>query len=181
MRTIIFSTAIRLLTPVFLLFSVYILFRGHNHPGGGFIGGLIGAIAFVFHVLAHGANATFRVFFSLTFYFYTRRAAGHSRTRYALQILNANVRNRKSKEQPHRWNFVIWRVRPVYLMGLGMLLAVTSGTMSLALQKPFMTGLWMEHKLPVLGALGTPLLFDAGVYLLVMGMVLKLVFTMSKE
>ncbi|GAA4427594.1 Na+/H+ antiporter subunit B [Pontibacter saemangeumensis] len=180
MRTIIFSTAIRLLTPVFLLFSVYILIRGHNHPGGGFIGGLIGAIAFVFHVLAHGANATSRVFFSLTFYFYPRQA-GHSRTRYAMQILNANIRNRKNSNQPHQWNFVFLHVRPVYLMGLGLLLAVTSGTFSLVLQKPFMTGIWIEHEIPIIGALGTPLLFDIGVYLLVMGMVLKLVFSMSKE
>ena len=180
MRTIIFSTAIRLLTPVFLLFSVYILFRGHNHPGGGFIGGLIGSIAFVFHVLAHGANATSRVFFSLTLYFYPRQQ-GDSRTRYALQLLNANIRNRRRGSDPHRWNFIFFRVRPVYLMGLGLLLAVASGTLSLLLHKPYMTGSWMEHELPLVGSLGTPLLFDTGVYLLVMGMVLKVVFTMSKE
>lgn len=180
MRTIIFSTAIRLLTPVFLLFSVYILFRGHNHPGGGFIGGLIGSIAFVFHVLAHGANATARVFFSLTLYHYPRQA-GHSRTRYFMQIMNANLRGRRKGYKENRWNYIFVRVRPVYLIAFGLLLAVTSGTIGLLAGQPYMAAFWMDVHLPVLGSLGTPLLFDAGVYLLVLGMVLKMIFTMSKE
>lgn len=180
MRTIILSTAIRLLTPVFLLFSVYILFRGHNHPGGGFIGGLIGSIAFVFHVLAHGANATAKVFFSMTLYFYPRPES-HSRTHYLMQIMNANLRGRRKGFKENRWNFVFVRVRPVFLMGVGLLLAVISGTIGLLIGEPFMSAIWLEGHLPVVGSLGTPLLFDTGVYLLVMGMVLKMIFTMSKE
>lgn len=43
-----------------VLLSVFILLRGHNEPGGGFIGGLIGALGFVFHALAMGADATRR-------------------------------------------------------------------------------------------------------------------------
>lgn len=180
MRTIIFSTAIRLLTPVFLLFSVYILFRGHNHPGGGFVGGLIGSIAFVFHVLAHGATATARVFFSITLYLHPRQS-GHSRTRYFLQIMSANLRRNRARGNGFRWSFVYVRVRPVYLMGLGLLLATFSGTIGLLQQKPFMSAYWLGSEFPVLSFLGTPLLFDAGVYLLVLGMVLKMVFTMSKD
>ena len=42
----IFRTAARLLMPLLLLFSVFLLFRGHNQPGGGFVGGLIAAAAF---------------------------------------------------------------------------------------------------------------------------------------
>ncbi|MFD2998986.1 MnhB domain-containing protein [Pontibacter toksunensis] len=180
MRTIILSTAIRLLTPVFLIFSVYILFRGHNHPGGGFIGGLIGSIAFVFHVLAHGANATAKVFFSLTLYHYPRQE-GKSRTRYFLQIMNANLRGRRKGDKELHWNYIFVRVSPVYLIGVGLLMAVSSGMIGLVSGYSFMKGLWMDMQLPVIGSLGTPLLFDAGVYLLVMGMVLKMIFTMSKE
>lgn len=180
MRTIILSTAIRLLTPLFLVFSVYILFRGHNHPGGGFIGGLIGSIAFVFHVLAHGANATAKVFFSLTLYHYPRQQ-GHSRTRYFLQIMNANIRGRRKGYRENHWNYIFVRVRPVYLLALGLLLAVGSGIIGLLAGQSFMSGLWLDVQLPIIGSLGTPLLFDAGVYLLVLGMVLKMIFTMSKE
>lgn len=41
--------------------SVLVLLRGHNEPGGGFIGGLIGALGFIFHAIALGAEATRRV------------------------------------------------------------------------------------------------------------------------
>ena len=37
-----------------LLFSVFVLLRGHNEPGGGFIGGLIAASAFAIHGIAFG-------------------------------------------------------------------------------------------------------------------------------
>jgi hypothetical protein len=45
MNSIILRAATRLLVALLLLFSVYMLLRGHNEPGGGFIGGLIGATA----------------------------------------------------------------------------------------------------------------------------------------
>ncbi len=41
--------------------SLFVLLRGHNEPGGGFIGGLIGALGFVFHAIARGPAATRRV------------------------------------------------------------------------------------------------------------------------
>ena len=43
MRTLIFRTAAPYLTALMLLFSIFVLLRGHNEPGGGFIGGLIAA------------------------------------------------------------------------------------------------------------------------------------------
>jgi multicomponent Na+:H+ antiporter subunit B len=43
-----------------LALSVFVLLRGHNEPGGGFIGGLIGALGFVFHAIALGPAATRR-------------------------------------------------------------------------------------------------------------------------
>ena len=47
MQSLILTTTTRLLAALLLMFSVYALLRGHNLPGGGFIGGLIGATAFI--------------------------------------------------------------------------------------------------------------------------------------
>ncbi|MCA8884954.1 MAG: Na(+)/H(+) antiporter subunit B, partial [Rhodobacteraceae bacterium] len=40
MNSIILNTATRIIVALLLVFSVYMLLRGHNEPGGGFIGGL---------------------------------------------------------------------------------------------------------------------------------------------
>lgn len=42
------------------LFSVYILLRGHNAPGGGFIGGLIAGVGLLFYAIAHGRRQALR-------------------------------------------------------------------------------------------------------------------------
>lgn len=44
------------LLPLALLVSIYIFLRGHNLPGGGFIAGLITAVAFILQYIAHGSN-----------------------------------------------------------------------------------------------------------------------------
>ncbi|WLQ12428.1 monovalent cation/H+ antiporter subunit A [Hahella aquimaris] len=44
------------LLPLALLVSVYILLRGHNLPGGGFIAGLITAVAIIQQYIAHGVD-----------------------------------------------------------------------------------------------------------------------------
>ncbi|WP_295044775.1 MnhB domain-containing protein, partial [uncultured Paracoccus sp.] len=46
MNSLILSVGARFLTALFILFSLFVLLRGHNSPGGGFIGGLIGAAGF---------------------------------------------------------------------------------------------------------------------------------------
>ena len=135
MKTVILATTIRLLIPLFLVFSVYILFRGHNDPGGGFIGGLIGSIAFVFHAMTHGSAVT----------------------RKAL------------------------RMEPLMLIAAGLLASATSTIVSLFVGLEFLTSLWADFYLPVIGRPGTPILFDVGVYLLVFGIVLKVTFTMAEE
>ena len=64
MTTPILKAAARVLVGLLLLFSLYVLARGHNEPGGGFIGGLIGAAAFGLLALSHGvdtARAALRV------------------------------------------------------------------------------------------------------------------------
>ncbi len=47
MNSRIFNTAVRIIFPIQIVVSIIILFRGHNNPGGGFIGGLILAVSIV--------------------------------------------------------------------------------------------------------------------------------------
>lgn len=55
-RSVILDEADRWLVPVILMVSVYVTFRGHNAPGGGFAGGLIAGAAFVLRFLAGGSS-----------------------------------------------------------------------------------------------------------------------------
>jgi multicomponent Na+:H+ antiporter subunit B len=57
MNSVILTTATRFLTPLILVISIFVLLRGHNEPGGGFIGGLLGAIAFALIEKARGVDA----------------------------------------------------------------------------------------------------------------------------
>jgi multicomponent Na+:H+ antiporter subunit B len=126
MNTVIFRTAAPVLTALMLVFSVFVLLRGHNEPGGGFIGGLIGASGILIYSIAMGVDAT----------------------RKAL------------------------RVHPITLAGLGVVLAAISGFISLALEVPFLTGLWWICEVDGSEiALSTPLIFDIGVYAVVVGAV----------
>lgn len=54
MRTLIFRTVTPYLTALMVLFSIFVLLRGHNQPGGGFIGGLIAASAFAIYGISNG-------------------------------------------------------------------------------------------------------------------------------
>lgn len=74
-------------------------------------------------------------------------------------------------------------VHPRTLIGAGLLAAAVSGLPGLFAGRAFLTGLWMNLPLPGGGyvALGTPLLFDTGVYLLVLGMVLLMIFPLAEE
>ena len=56
MNSVILHTATRLLVSLILMFSVYIMFRGHNEPGGGFIGGLIAASGLILYSVAFGSE-----------------------------------------------------------------------------------------------------------------------------
>ena len=58
MSSVILRAAARPLAVLLLLFSLHMLLRGHNEPGGGFIGGLLGATGLVIHALACGTAAT---------------------------------------------------------------------------------------------------------------------------
>lgn len=49
------AAAVRL-APLLALFSVFLLLRGHNQPGGGFVAGLVASAALAFHALAFDAQ-----------------------------------------------------------------------------------------------------------------------------
>lgn len=136
-RSLILKTATRYLTPMLLLFSFFLLLRGHNLPGGGFIGGLMAAATFALHGFAFGMKQT-------------------------RELL---------------------RLPPVTFIALGILLALGSGLPSLAAGLPFLTGRWTLLRLGELGPvpLGTPLLFDAGVFLVVIGATLAVLLELEEE
>jgi multicomponent Na+:H+ antiporter subunit B len=135
MKSVILSTATRYLLPLLLLFSVFALLRGHNEPGGGFVGGLVASAAFTLFALAHDVER-------------------------ARAILPLN---------------------PRLLIAVGLLIAVTSGLIGMLFGEPFMTTAWDSREIPVVGKMGTPLLFDVGVYLTVMGVALTIIFSLAEE
>lgn len=134
MTSSILQTATRVLMPLLLLFAVFLLLRGHNEPGGGFVGGLVVASSFVLYAIAFGVDAG-------------RRAL---------------------------------LVSPSTLLGAGLLVALLSGLPGAVLGQPFMTAQWTEVSLgSTVVAIGTPLVFDIGVFLAVIGVVLTIVFTLA--
>jgi len=87
---------------------------------------------------------------------------------YALAFDTAEARRR------------LW-LDPRHLIGAGLLLALASGMVGLLAGEPFLTAYWVNLPLPGGGsaALGTPLLFDAGVFLDVIGLSLLIIFSMA--
>ena len=124
------------LLPLLLLFSVFLLLRGHDEPGGGFIAGLVAAAAVCLHLFFTDVEATRRLI----------------------------------------------HIDPRDLLGWGMFLAMLSGIPAVFVGDAFFTSQWMEVTLPVLGEtkLGTPLLFDIGVYAVVVGSVLTIVLSLAE-
>ena len=59
-RIVILEVAARPLYLVILAASIWVLFRGHNEPGGGFIGGLLAVSASILWAVAHGSQAAER-------------------------------------------------------------------------------------------------------------------------
>ena len=76
----------------------------------------------------------------------------------------------------------VLRVEPRWLIGLGLLIALASGVIGLLGRQPFLTGLWGYLWLPGLDRMdvGTPVLFDLGVYLTVTGVTLTIIFALEE-
>lgn len=134
-RSQILQITVDWLQPLMILFSLFLLLRGHNAPGGGFSGGLVAGAAFILAALARGT---------------------------------AHVRN----QMP---------CTPATLVRLGLFCALAAGLLPLLFGKGVFTALWIEPKIPVIGTAGSFLLFDTGVYLLVMGFVLGVLIETARD
>ena len=73
------------------------------------------------------------------------------------------------------------RIDPRTLIGLGLGLALGAGALGWLAGAPFLRGLWLATPLPGVGKLGTPLVFDVGVWLTVIGTVVLVLFTLGEE
>ncbi len=137
MESVLLQIAARHMRPLLIILSLVVLYRGHNEPGGGFIGGLMLGAAFILYAMAFGVKKTQQtIFFS-----------------------------------------------PVNLTALGLLVALLSGVPALFAGEVFMTGEWVTlFKQTVFELkLGTPLLFDVGVYFTVAGMLMLVMFSIMEE
>jgi len=111
-----------------LVGSIYLLFAGHNQPGGGFVGGLVAGAAVALRYIAGGLD---------------------------------EVRH-------------ISPFRPWTILGAGLFLAATVATIPVLLSDPVLASAYLTLDLPLLGkvSLVSAALFDVGVYLVVVGLVL---------
>ena len=73
----------------------------------------------------------------------------------------------------------ILRYDPLTLIPVGLAIATLSMFLPVFFGLPVMTGLWFEQPIPVIGMIGSALFFDLGVYLVVIGVVLTILFTIS--
>ncbi|MCL4117847.1 UNVERIFIED_CONTAM: hypothetical protein GTU68_005037 [Idotea baltica] len=133
---LILATLSRLLLPVALLISIFIFFRGHNLPGGGFIAGLITASALILQYIANGVQ----------------------------------------------WTQLRLPVNYHVLTGLGVFLAGVTGIGSWFFSQPFLTSTFGHFSIPFIGniELASVMLFDAGVYLTVVGATLLILSSLGK-
>lgn len=124
-RMMVPAVLVRLLLPTAALISVYFLLRGHNQPGGGFVGGLIFATSVILQYMVGGV--------------------------YWVES--------RSRLNPQNW------------IGLGLLFAGAAAVSAWLLYKPFLAALAWDIALPLVGHvhLSSVLLFDLGVYMLVVG------------
>lgn len=61
MSTVILRTAARVIVPLSLLFAFFIYFKGHQSPGGGFVGGLVASVACVVEMMCNGRQSLMRL------------------------------------------------------------------------------------------------------------------------
>jgi multicomponent Na+:H+ antiporter subunit A len=137
LRSVILQTATRILLPLLLLFSVFLLIRGHNEPGGGFVGGLVAAAGFALYAIAFDTSAA-------------RRAL---------------------------------RVSQHVLIGAGLGLAAVAGVAPMFVGDSFLTSHHGYVRFPGLGQfeLSSILVFDFGIYLVVLGVTLMIILNLGEE
>ncbi|GAB3651973.1 Na+/H+ antiporter subunit B [Echinicola sediminis] len=135
MKTLVLETLLKPLVPLFMVFALYMFFRGHNQPGGGFIAGLISVVPLMIHAIAFSPEKT----------------------------------------------VAVYKLKPFFLATIGLLLAVFSGMFSLMRGQPFLAAQWPDFEVKILSKIGTPILFDLGVFLVVAGFALKATFLFAER
>ncbi len=135
--SIFYKTVTRLIFPILWILSLFLFLRGHNEPGGGFIAGLMAAIAYLLVALGYGV--------------------AHARRLLVLP--------------------------PYMFIAIGLSLGLVSGFVGPFYDSSFFTGIWWKLPLPdkSLLAVGTPILFDLGVYLDVLGVITWIVFVLLED
>lgn len=133
--SIILRTVAKVMLPVLLLVSLFMLVRGHNLPGGGFIGGLLASAAIILQIVALGPDR-------------------------ARAIIPVNY---------------------LELAAFGVAFAAVWGLLGLFAGDPYMQAFWIAQPLPGIGKIGTPFLFDIGVYLTVIGVTTQLALVLAEE
>ena len=133
--SLVLSSTVKYLIPLLMIFSFFLLLRGHNEPGGGFTGGLVAAAAYALYSIANGIDE-------------------------AKKFLRTN---------------------PITLIANGLSIALISGIIAILNGKSFLTGVWLKYEIPIVGKIGTPLLFDIGVYIVVLGISTMIIFSLAEE
>ena len=137
MNSYILQFAAKYVRWLLIVFSIIALYRGHNAPGGGFIGGLLAALAIVYNGLAFETKTI----------------------------------QKKMKIKPQQFTV------------LGLSLVSASLFPSLLNGDTLMTGIWWKIPLPFIEdfKIGTPFIFDIGVFFTVIGVTLLFFFTFTNN
>ncbi|MCD0505694.1 hydrogen gas-evolving membrane-bound hydrogenase subunit E, partial [Bordetella petrii] len=119
------AVLVRLVLPIAALASAYLLLRGHNLPGGGFVGGLVMATAVILQYMVGGV------------YWVESRS----------------------------------RLNPQHWIGMGLLCAGAAAASVWLASRPFLSAMAWDLAIPLIGHihLSSVLVFDLGVYMLVVG------------
>jgi multisubunit Na+/H+ antiporter MnhB subunit len=135
-RSVILDRCVRAEFHTLVLISLFLLFAGHNQPGGGFVGGLVAGAALGLRFLAGGIDEV-------------QQAA---------------------------------RFHPFAIIGAGLLLGAATALAPLAMGDQLLRSAKATVDLPVVGSvhLSSSLVFDAGVYLVVVGLVLLMLQTLGE-
>lgn len=136
-RSLILDTTVRLIFDAAMVLSVYLLFAGHNQPGGGFVGGLVAASAVALRYIAGGPNDVFLMF----------------------------------------------RVQPWTLLSAGLTIAASTALLPLLFGEAPLDQQAAEWHAPMLGTINfaTATVFDTGVYLIVVGLVLMIFEALGED
>jgi multicomponent Na+:H+ antiporter subunit B len=151
--TVIARTVIRIVVPLMLVTSIALLIQGHNRPGGGFIAGVLTAAAFALTYIIYGPD-------------YVRT-----------ELLDRGV-------QPTADADTLFDRDLGVVFGVGLAVAAGSGLVAMVLGFPFLTqAVAFLEGLPVYGELevASALVFDLGVYFVVVGALLTILAVVGLE